>query len=333
MENTSLSLVNQFPKDKFTLLIPIETVAKISEIQSPVINSVKISTNIEDKEIYLQNPKDRLYALTKRALTKLAEAAGIKQVESKPVLPSTCQKCAEVNRSLGKFVPCGQCPNRDIKYRVTISVPQLTGETLYFVDHHETRVEEATRGMTEAQTKEFLKHLPQICEAKALNGAIRTALQIKGTYTLKELEKPFVVAYLVPNLDNADVKRVAIESMFASAKNLFGNGAGTPPENCVIEAKPTEDCNYKDVIEPAQPETEILLNTQPTTQHEQPETSKNLEPSRVMKEEDRALDFCCDKCNRRITEKVWNHSIDAFGRPLCFTCQSIVRNEQRGAAK
>lgn len=325
MEKTSLSLVTQFPKDKFTLLIPIETVAKISEIQSPVINAVKISTNLDDKEIYLQDKTNRLYALTKRGLTKLAEAAGIKQVESKPVLPSTCQKCAEVNQGLGKFVPCGQCQNRDIKYRVTISVPQLTGETLYFVDHHEIRVEEATQGMTDGQKREFLKHLPQICEAKALNGAIRTALQIKGTYTLQELEKPFVVAYLVPNLDNADVKRVAIESMFASSRNLFGNGAMT--ERGIVEAKHPEDSGYNDVIEPEQPTKESPANEQPVrTYQKKPPQGVSHE----LTEEDRSQDFCCDKCGKVIPEKVWNYSVDKYDRPLCYNCQKIVRNEQRG---
>lgn len=325
MENTSLSLVNQFPKDQFTLLIPIETVAKISEIQSPVINAVKISTNLDDKEIYLQDKTNRLYALTKRGLTKLAEAAGIKQVESKPVLPSTCQKCAEVNQSLGKFVPCGQCQNRDIKYRVTISVPQLTGETLYFVDHHEIRVEEATQGMTDGQKREFLKHLPQICEAKALNGAIRTALQIKGTYTLHELEKPFVVAYLVPNLDNADVKRVAIESMFASSRNLFGNGAMT--ERGIVEAKHPEDSGYNDVIEPEHPAEEIPVR-EVSAKAGQPEPLQGV--GRELTEEDRSQDFCCDKCGKVIPEKVWNYSVDKYDRPLCYNCQKIVRNEQRG---
>lgn len=332
MDNTSLSLVNQFPKDKFTLLIPIETVAKISEIQSPVINAVKISTNLDDKEIYLQDKGNKLYALTKRGLTKLAEAAGIKQVESKPVLPSTCQKCAEVNRSLGKFVPCGQCPNRDIKYRVTISVPQLTGETLYFVDHHEIRVEEATQGMTDGQKREFLKHLPQICEAKALNGAIRTALQIKGTYTIQELAKPFVVAYLVPNLDNADVKRVAIESMFASAKNLFGNGA--LPDNGIIEARHSEDLSYSDVIEPEQINGEIPVAPpaeQPLKQAPAPQAPP--EQPKVMTEEDRSQDFCCDKCGKVIPEKVWNYSYENFGRPLCYDCQKIIKRELRGGAR
>lgn len=327
MENTSLSLINQFPKEKYTLLIPIDTVAKISDIQSPVINAVKISTNLNDKEIYLQDRTDNLYAITKRGLTKLAEAAGIKQVESKPVLPSTCQKCAEINQGLGKFVPCGTCQNRDIKYRVTISVPQLTGETLYFVDHHEIRVEEATEGMKPKQKTEFLKHLPQICEAKALNGAIRTALQIKGSYTIQELSKPFVVAYLVPNLDNADVKRVAIESMFTSAKNLFGNGA--LPDNGMIEAKHLEEKepDYKDVMEAETiPYTEEVPQSAEQMQMQETQSPVAFEqPSRVMTEEDRTQDFCCDKCGKVIPEKVWNYSYNNLGIPACYSCQQIIK--------
>ena len=84
-------------------------------------------------------------------------------------------------------------------------------------------MENTTPGMTDKQKAEFMKHLPQICEAKALNGAIRTALHIKGTYLLEEIKKPFVVAYLVPNLNHDEVKKAAIESMFLSSQRLFGN--------------------------------------------------------------------------------------------------------------
>ena len=114
-------------------------------------------------------------------------------------------------------------------------------------DTHEIIVDNVTPGMTNKQKAEFLKHLPQICEAKALNGAIRTALHIKGTYTLEELKKPFVVAYLVPNLNNKDVKSAAIENMFQSSGNLFGTTPSVQqieskvPENAAVEAADGEN--------------------------------------------------------------------------------------------
>lgn len=88
-------------------------------------------------------------------------------------------------------------------------------------DTNEICVDNVTPGMTDKQKAEFMKFLPQICEAKALNGAIRTALHIKGTYTLEELQKPFVVAYLVPNLNHEDVKKAAIENISNHPNRLF----------------------------------------------------------------------------------------------------------------
>lgn len=339
MENTSLITIQKNP-DQYTMLIPIETVSQIPEIMAPTIKAVKISTDLNDKEIYEQEKAKTAYtdgrgyrhdatparySLTKKALTKLAEAAGIKQVESESVLPTICQKCVSVNQHSGKIIQCGACPSSsDVRYKVTIAVPQLTGETLYFVDHHEINVKDVMVGMTENQTKEFLKHRAQICEAKALNGAIRTALQIKGSYLIEEFEKPFVVGYLVPNLDNDAVKRVAIESMFQSRGNLFGRDQKkSPMETPVIECKhPVDRQEYGDVIVDI-PDSRV---TEPTP--EPPVEKMNQAPQEEM--EDRSTDFCCDKCGTIIKENVWNYSYEKYGRPLCMPCQRAVRNQNGG---
>ena len=47
-------------------------------------------------------------------------------------------------------------------------------------------------------------------------------MHIKGTYSLHELQKPFVVAYLVPNLNNELVKQEAVRHFFTSAQELYG---------------------------------------------------------------------------------------------------------------
>lgn len=337
MENTSLALIQKSP-EKYTMLIPIETVSQIPEIMSPTIKAVKISTDLNKKEIYIQEKakaayKDNKgyyhdatparYALTKNGLTRLAEAAGIKQVESESVLPTICQKCVSVNQNSGKVVQCGNCPSsQDVRYKVTIAVPQLTGETLYFVDHHEVNVRDLVSDMTEKQKKEFLKHRAQICEAKALNGAIRTALQIKGSYLIEEFDKPFVVGYLVPNLDNEAVKRVAIESMFQSRGNLFGRDQKKAPmETPAIECRhPSEMPDYRDVMVD-QTDSRIVE----TAYTEEPHGQHQAPPQEMPVREDRSMDFCCDKCNTVISENVWNYSYEKFGQPLCMKCQRKVR--------
>ena len=258
-----LSISQQYPAEKFNLLGNTDVIVKIPEIKTPVIQSVKLDPNPGKGDVYIQQKAKTewtdkqgnyhpgtpdLYAVTKNGLKKLADGAGIEMLSSEHVVPTTCQKCVAVNQHCGKVVQCGNCRNKDVAYRVTISVPQLTGEVLKVEDTHEIIVDNTVPGMTDKQRMEFMKHLPQICEAKALNGAIRTALHIKGTYTLEELRKPFVVAYLVPNLDHAEVKNRAIDSMFQASQRLFGSN--TPnihqieskvPEHGAIEASDGEE--------------------------------------------------------------------------------------------
>lgn len=226
MENkNALQITDQYPAEMYNLLVPMRTVAEISEIHKPVMNVVEISTNLADKEIYLQDKsKEKAdgWALKKKGLNRLMRAAGIKDLGTRPIIPSTCQKCAEVNRNIGRPVNCGVCGNKDVKFESRISVPQLTGENIEIVAHKEIIVQDVTDGMKDAQRREFLKFRSEICETKAINRALRAAMLIKGTYTLEELNKPFVVAYLVPNLDNEAVKQEAVRHFFSSAQELYG---------------------------------------------------------------------------------------------------------------
>ena len=226
MDNkNTLQITAQYPAERYNLLVPMQTVAEIAEIHKPVMNAVQISTNEADKEIYLQDrskAKADGWALTKKGLNKLMRAAGIKILGTRPIIPSTCQKCAEVNKSIGRPVNCGTCGKKDVKFEARISVPQLTGENIEIVAHKEIIVDDVSVGMTEFQKKEFLKFRSEMCETKAINRALRAAMHIKGTYSLAELSKPFVVAYLVPNLDNEAVKAEAVRHFFTSAQELYG---------------------------------------------------------------------------------------------------------------
>lgn len=327
-----LTISKQYPAEKFNLLGNTDVMVEVSDIKSPVVQAVKLDPDPKNGDVYIQQKAkeaytdkkgnyhpatQNLYAITKNGLKKLADGAGIKMVSSEHVIPSTCQKCVAVNQNCGKVVQCGNCKNKDVAYRVTISVPQLTGEVLTVEDTHETIVENVTPGMTPNQKAEFMKHMPQICEAKALNGAIRTALHIKGTYTLEELRKPFVVAYLVPNLNNKDVKEAAINSMFQSSRKLFGE-MDVPsvqqietrvPQHAAADAADGE-CYDK-----------YIDGTYKETSEEMPSNAESTDD--MVREQD----FYCDKCGKHIAKKVWDYSVEKFERPLCYKCQGIARNE------
>lgn len=321
MDNkNALQITAQYPAERYNLLVPMQTVAEIAEIHKPVMNAVQISTNEADKEIYLQDKNKRNadgWALTKKGLNKLMRAAGIKILGTRPIIPSTCQKCAEVNRSIGRPVNCGACGNKDVKFEARISVPQLTGENIEIVAHKEIIVADVTVGMTEFQAKEFLKFRSEMCETKAINRALRAAMHIKGTYSLQELQKPFVVAYLVPNLDNEAVKAEAVRHFFTSAQELYGGHSPEARKAIFVEDDVEEGMEYEMPGKPiAQPENaayrEVPAEPPRETQQRQQaaaEAAPDYDPT------------ICTECGTKCSNGVVKYSQETFGRTLCMACQ------------
>lgn len=326
-KNNALMITQQYPIEKFNLLVPMQTVAEIAEIHKPVMNVVQISTNLADGEIYEQEKaksawKDRpaqpaKYALTKKGLNKLMRAAGIKILGTRPIVPSTCQKCAEVNRSIGRPVNCGACGNKDVKYEARISVPQLTGENIEFVAHKEIIVTDVVEGMTENQRKEFLKFRAEMCETKAINRALRAAMHIKGTYTLEELKKPFVVAYLVPNLDNEAVREEAVKHFFTSAQELYGGNSADQRRAVFVEDDYEEDMGYETPAQPiAQPDAQAYRQL--------PQEHPRETQQRAQQAAEAQADFdpnVCTECGAKCSNGVVRYSNEQFGRTLCMNCQ------------
>lgn len=316
----TLQITTQYPAEKFNLLVPMQTVAEIAEIHKPVMNVVKISTNLSDKEIYLQDKSKKDadgWALTKKGLNKLMRAAGIKILGTRPIIPSTCQKCAEVNKSIGRPVNCGACGNKDVKFEARISVPQLTGENIEIVAHKEIIVEDATTGMSDKQRREFLKFRSEMCETKAINRALRAAMHIKGTYSPQELQKPFVVAYLVPNLDNEAVKQEAVRHFFSSAQELYG-GHNTDARKAIFVEDDVEEGMECEM--PGQP----IAEPENAAYREAPAEPPREAQQRQQRAAETAPDYdptICAECGVKCSNGVVKYSQETFGRTLCMACQ------------
>lgn len=311
-DKNALQITMKYPAEQYNLLVPMQTVTEIAEIHKPVMNVVKISTILPDKEIYLQDKSKKEsdgWALTKKGLNKLMRAAGIKILGTRPIIPSTCQKCAEVNKSIGHPVNCGACGNKDVKFEARISVPQLTGENIEIVAHKEIIVEDATAGMGDNQRREFLKFRSEMCETKAINRALRAAMHIKGTYSLQELQKPFVVAYLVPNLDNEAVKQEAVRHFFSTAQQLYGGHNQDARKAIFIEDDVEEGMEYETLSQPiAEPES--------ATYREAPaETAPDYDPT-----------ICAD-CGAKCSNGVVKYSQQTYGVTLCMACQRKRGNQ------
>ena len=65
-----------------------------------------------------------------------------------------------------------------------------------------------------------------------------------------------------------------------------------------------------------------------TSQPIQP-TQQAMQQSQHTEQPSREDDFYCDKCGTHIAEKVWDYSINNYGRPLCYRCQKEARNGVR----
>lgn len=340
MDNkNALQITAQYPAERFNLLVPMQTVAEIAEIHKPVMNAVQISTNPADKEIYEQEKGKPEYtdrsgrrhpavpagwALTKKGLNKLMRAAGIKILGTRPIIPSTCQKCAEVNRSIGRPVNCGACGNKDVKFEARISVPQLTGENIEIVAHKEIIVQDVTDSMTENQRKEFLKFRSEMCETKAINRALRAAMHIKGTYSIEELRKPFVVAYLVPNLDNELVKQEAVRHFFTSAQELYGGHSSESRKAIFVEDDVEEGMEYE---MPGQP----IVEPENAAYRETPQEPPREAQRRQQRASETAPDYdptICSECGTKCSNGVVKYSQQTYGRTLCMECQRRIGGNQ-----
>lgn len=166
---------------------------------------------------------------------------------------------------------------------------------------------------------------------KAMTGAklrvIRALLGLKGTYTKEELSRNFAIPTVVfsPDYSDPQVRQMMIAQGMSSVNNMFGTpeipvkrvdfeqdtyDVDTDIDNAAFQSDYEED--PADDYRQPDSHTEEAQETQPVDYPSEPET--------------RADDFQCEKCGTVIAERVWNYSLDKYGKPLCMKCQ---REERR----
>jgi hypothetical protein len=199
------------------------------------------------------------------------------------------------------------------------------------VAHKEILVDDVVVGMTEGQKTEFLKFRNEMCESKALNRALRTAMQIKGTYLIEELKKPFVVAYLVPNLAHPDVKAEAVKHFFGSSEEVYGSRPTKTRNTVYVDDDTGEGDGYEAPTEPTgqQPTEPEVIDT-----YDDSETDGNLPWDMP---EDLIV---CEECGSEIVVtkgkggKIWQpedikeFSERTYNRCLCPGCQIEERDNK-----
>jgi len=190
----------------YNMLTPIQSIQEIGHIYRPVINMIKLSTDLEDNHIYIQkNAKDpegkpyphTRYSIARRGLLLLATAADCHFVDSKITYnPETesyhCTASLKVHDMSGGW-------------RI---ITESKSVSKFMTLKNGNRIPDP-----EASTK---------AESGAQNRCIRAALNIKAHYSLEQLEKPFVAVYPVLDSRDEDVKRALIAGAVVSTNMLYG---------------------------------------------------------------------------------------------------------------
>jgi hypothetical protein len=322
-ENNTIVQLNNYPHDKYNVLIPVRSMQVLSNMHKIIVNEVLLDTNLDENgkvtgnDIYKEKSSGK-YAVTKVGGTKLAAAANISVVSSEEVTPDVCEKCVKMAQAIKQAPQCGNCSHQyDVKYLVTVRVPEPGGGFRLIskskeIDCELTRAEMKKRDNygKEAEYNRFLPHRKSICESKAFMRCVRDALGLAAGYTIEEIRKPFVIAHVVPNLDNPVIQTAIASNYLASMGMLFEN---PDSQKALTTPEPSENYNRQDV--PALPAA---------TEDYSEADYANGEP-----EPDKIV---CADCQQEVVggtaadgrpytaKEVADYSISAHGRFLCNNC-------------
>jgi hypothetical protein len=172
-----------------------------------------------------------------------------------------------------------------------------------------------------------------MCE-KALTGAIlrtvRALTGLKGTYTKKELSKPFAIPRVTfsPDYSDPQIRAALLNQEIGSTAALFGSAPAaaapvlqdslpTAPEKAFdVDAFATNPAFASDLPDPSSEEQDG--EHIPSSASEQP-------PAQSNKNENPEDNYICEVCGAIISAKVYDYSVNKYGRPLCVKCQRGVR--------
>lgn len=209
----------EYTPDKFNVLTPIVAQQDIPQGARLSVRIVKVDPTPKKGDVY-QLPTGQL-CLTKVALDRMAAAAGITVLD--------------VSRVDDRTVPHVY----GFKARVSIMDPdglRREGTGTKEVDYRDDGKDAAGKSPGDLRTAR--KFASELCASKALNRALRQCLAIKSSYTSAELSKPYAVAKLILDSNDADSKAALLANMTNAQAQLYPPaGRGSAGEDITVEAQ------------------------------------------------------------------------------------------------
>lgn len=256
--------LEKFQKEGAHLLLPSTYIPEIPKYHTVAVDQVYLSADKADGDVYLQ--QDNL-ALTRQGLMKLANAAGMiwDPARSKR-LDDRTDKDYVVYQSVGGFKKLDGTPlfmkaeydldfeviqdEIETKYEVKRTKDWVTGKYKkdWFIEMSEEQKEAFIQKCIRRDVLQKRKHKIKLAETGAMTRVIRGLLNLKASYTVPELQKPFIVVRLVfqPDYDDPEIKSRIAAAAVGAISGVFGPAAtqqALPPasqESPVTEAEITE---------------------------------------------------------------------------------------------
>ena len=113
------------------------------------------------------------------------------------------------------------------EFQVTIDIVQLDGNIARSIATKRLDFSDGSAQISAMKDKQLVQQrqmIAELAESKAMNRAIRAALQLKQKYTVQELARPFVIPKLVVDLDMSDplIRQMAAAKALGIEAQLYG---------------------------------------------------------------------------------------------------------------
>lgn len=201
-------------EDKVNLLVPTVAIRQVNPYLVPDLEMVKLSMAEDGGDIYHSNDmKANEYAPTARALSKIANVAGIDVLDSRRIDDGKDPDVVEWRVVIEMALPSGQRVRRSGTKRIDLH--QLSQVT-----------DRDGKPRSQAWLNKAREHLIANAETKAFNRAVRAVLSLQGAMPKAAYSKPFAILRWVPNMNDPDVRRRMLDNLLPASTAAYGPDAG-----------------------------------------------------------------------------------------------------------